>query len=252
MIAELLKLYSVDHWIFLNINNKMLKERYPWVVMSLPKVEHKYLWAVDNDIKRLFHLCVSFPSHKDALSWIKTHINLYLNPLHLKLIDHFCYTKEQSNYDIDTIIEKSDDIVLLNFIYATLERALLWYNPESCWPRDFHHILNTGKSIINNIKRVKLTPIESLETKGMYIVSIDEHTHVFYKFQNICLELKNNNIYSELKTVAKQSHAALLKSIDLFFEHKSSPLNEIKFERKLDEIMNLETIWCKTLIENKI
>jgi len=178
-------------------------------------------------------------------------LNVKLNEVHLKMIKSFSYSKELTNNNLDSIIEKSDDFLLLNFIHSTLERALLWYDPEPCWPSDFFHILTTGKSIINQSNKTELISTELLKTKGVYLVSTDEHTHVFYKFQNICLQLQENKIYSDIKTIAKQSHAALLKSIDIFLERRISTLDEIKFEKKLDGIMDMETLWCKKTIEEQ-
>jgi len=236
-------------WTYLNIDEKVLRSRYKWVKINFPEVNLNYPWAIRNDIQRLFHLCISYQSKEDVLNWIKTNSKMNLNQIHLKMVDSFCYSKDQSNNHIDSLIDKSEIFYLLNFIHSTLERALLWYNPEPCWPSDFFHILTTGKSIIDKTNSPELIITKSLPTKGVDFVSTDEHTHIFYKFQNIYLQLNENKIYSEIRTIAKQSHSALLKSISLFLEGRISSLDEIKFERKLDELMNKETQWCKAIIE---
>ena len=251
MIGELLKTYDIADWNYLNIDEKVLRNQYKWININFPSVDLNYPWAVRNDIQRLFHLCISFNTKNEVLYWIKTNLNIELNEVHLKMIDSFCYSKELTNNKIDSIIDESDDFLLLNFIHSTLERALLWYDPEPCWPSDFFHILRIGKSIINQSNKTELISTESLKTKGVYLVSTDEHTHVFYKFQNICSQLQENKIYSDIKTIAKQSHTALLKSVSLFLEHRISALDEIKFEKKLDSIMDMETLWCKSIVEKQ-
>ncbi len=251
MIGELLKMYNIDNWSYLNINEKVLKEHYKWININFP-VDLNYPWAVRNDIQKLFHLCISFKSKNEVLDWIDTNLNVKLNKIHLKMIDSFCYSKELTNNNLDSIIDKTDNLLLLNFIHSTLERALLWYDPEPCWPSDFFYILRIGKAIINQSNKTELISTPSLKAKGVDLVSTDEHTHVFYKFQNICSQLQENKIYSDIKTIAKQSHAALIKSIELFLEHRISTLDEIKFERKLDNIIDIETLWCKSIIEKKL
>ncbi len=251
MIGQLLNENTVQNWIYLHIDKKVLKDRYDWIEASFPNVDFNFPWAVRNDIQRLFYLCISFNSQMEALEWIKANLDIELNQTHLKLISSFSYPKDRTTSDdLNSLIEMSDDYSLLNFIHATLERALLWYNPEPCWPSDFFQILTTGKSIINNSNKVTFVSTESLKTKGVFLVSTDEHTHVFYKFQNICLQLEENKMYSDIKTIAKQSHEALLKSVTLFFEHRILSLDDIKFERKLDSIVEMETFWCEKALEN--
>jgi hypothetical protein len=251
MIAELLKTYSINEWDYLNINEIFLRDHHEWININFPLVDLNYPWAIRNDIQRLFHLCISFKSKNEVLDWINNNLDIKPNEVHLGLIDSFCYSKVITNNKLDMAIDKSDDFLLLNFIHSILERALLWYDPEPCWPSDFFYILRIGKSIINQSNKTELVSTESLKTKGVDLVSTDEHTHVFYKFQNICSQLQENKIYSDIKTIAKQSHSALLKSVNLFLEHRISTLDEIRFEKKLDSIMEMETLWCKSIIEKQ-
>lgn len=249
MIGELLKTYNINDWTYLNIDDKVLRDHYKWIQINFPPVDLNYPWAVRNDIQRLFYLCISFNSKNEVLNWIKINLNIKLNDVHLNMVDCFSYSKKLTNNNLDAIIEKSDDFLLLNFIHLTLERVLLWYDPDPCWPSDFIDILTTGKIIINRSDKAKLISTESLKIKGVSLVSAEQHTHVFYKFQDICLQLQEGKIYSDIKTIAKQSHTALLKSIEIFLEHRIPILDEIKFEKKRDSIMNMETLWCKNIIK---
>ncbi len=251
MVGQLLKEYKNQNWAYLNIDEKILRDRYDWIKMSFPPIDMNEPWAIMNDINRLFHLCITCNSRKDVLNWIEANLEVNLNKIHREMIDSFCYGKDLTDNDLDFLIEESDDLSLLDFIHSTLERAMLWYDPEPCWSSDFFYFLTAGKSVIDKLDKAELISTEALKTKGENFVSIDEHTHVFYKFQNICLQLEEKKIYSEMKTIAKQSHVALLKSINLFFEHRISTLDEIGFERKLDDIMNKETLWCKTTIKRQ-
>ena len=178
MIGELLKTNNISEWNYLNIEDKVLRDHYKWININFPTVDLNYPWAIRNDIKRLFHLCISFKSKDEVLDWINDNMNITLNEIHLMLIDSFRYCKKLTNDKLDFIIDKSDDFLLLNFIHSTLERALLWYDPESTWPSDFFYILSYGKSIINQSYKTELKSTASLKTTGVYFVSTDEHTHV--------------------------------------------------------------------------
>ena len=89
-----------------------------------------------------------------------------------------------------------------------------------------------------------------LKLKGVDMVTIDEHTHVYYKFQVICEQLQNGKLYSDLKAIAKQAHMVLMKSIQLQFEYRITFIDEIKFEQKIDNICHKETRWCSSLLKN--
>ncbi|NOQ70455.1 MAG: hypothetical protein GQ574_00550 [Crocinitomix sp.] len=85
---------------------------------------------------------------------------------------------------------------------------------------------------------------ESIEPKGVYFNSADEHTHVFYKFQDLCLQVESGHISYDIKTLAIQAHDALIQSIRLRLEFNISSLNEIRFDEKVDAIIEKETEWC--------
>ena len=250
MIVEILKEYNTENWTFLNIEKKVLKSRYEWIETPVREVDLRYPWAILDDIKQLFHICVSYDSKAEFFASQKDIVgDKQLNDIHIKMIDSFCYPEEKKYDDLDTLINNSDDISLLNFIYKTLERALLWYDPEPCWPSDFILILRKAKSIVDAIEKKELVYTNDLKLKGVDLVSIDEHTHVFYKFQTICEQLQNGKIYDDLKTIAKQAHSSLVKSIYLCFEYLISSMGEITYEKRIESIIQKETLWCSSQIK---
>ena len=82
------------------------------------------------------------------------------------------------------------------------------------------------------------------------MVTNDEYTHVYYKFQVICEQLQNGKIYTDLKAIANQAHLALMQSIQLQFEYVITHIDEITFEQKIDNICHKETLWCSSLFKN--
>ncbi|NOQ74425.1 MAG: hypothetical protein GQ574_20615 [Crocinitomix sp.] len=148
MISLTLRKNSVEDWNYLNIDQELLKNRYKWINIYLPEVELKYPWAVKNDILRLFFLCVSFESRSDVLSVLQGELNLSINETQKQLIDFICYRSRDENIKLDAIIENSNNQVLFNFIYETLERALLWYEPSPTWESDFHYILEVSTKLL--------------------------------------------------------------------------------------------------------
>ena len=122
MIGQLLNENTIQNWTYLNIDEKVLRDRYDQIKISFPIVDLNYPWAIRNDIERLFHLCISFDSKNEVLNWMKTNlVDINLNGTHLSLIDLFSYLKAKNNDDLDSLIEKSDDFSLLNFIHLTLD-----------------------------------------------------------------------------------------------------------------------------------
>lgn len=252
MISLTLRNNAVEDWSYLNINQELLQSRYEWINIYLPEVELKYPWAVRNDILRLFFLCISFESKSEVLSVLKDELNLSLNETHRELINFICYSSVHEKNNLDSIIEISDNQILLNFIYETLERALLWYIPDPSWKSDFYCILEVSKALIEQPILENLLLDESINPKGVQFNSVDEHTHVFYKFQDLCLQLESGRISYDLKTLAIQAHDALIQSIRLRLEFNISSLNEIRFDEKIDSIIVNETEWCTTRLMKNI
>ncbi len=248
MISLILRNNAVEDWCYLNINQELLQGRYEWINIDLPEVELKYPWAVRNDILRLFFLCISFESKSEVLSVLKDELNLSLNETHMELINFMCYSSSHEKNNLDSIIEISDNQILLNFIYETLERALLWYIPDPSWGSDFYYILEVSKALIERPILENLLLDESIKAKGVEFNSIDEHTHVFYKFQDLCLQLESGRISYDIKTLAIQAHGALIQSIRLRLEFNISSLNEIRFDEKVDSIIEKETQWCISIL----
>jgi len=252
MIGELLQKYTVENWQFLDIQKETLAKRYSWISSPMIEINKIQPWAVRNDIGQLFYLCVSYESiheFSEAHSELLTGENI--NQIQLQLIHNFCYSKEENHQDLDILIERCTNEKLLHFIYAVLDRGLLWYNPEPCWPSELRYILRNGKAIIeSSINQGNLSPVTTLELKGVDLVTTDAHTHVYYKFQVICEQLQHGKIYTDLKTIAKQAHMALMQSIQLQFEYRITGVDQITFEQKIDHICHKETIWCANLLKN--
>jgi hypothetical protein len=248
MISEIIKKYTAENWTFLNIEKDVFKKRYAWVRL-LPVAENKkYPWAVSKDIRNLFYLCVSYDSledfNKENQTWTTTKL---LTEIHSRLIHSFCYPNEESNQNLDQLINVSDTSALLNLTFNMLERSLLWCNPEPSWPKDFDYILLKIKPIIERFsEETNFIQTNELKLKGVYQVSIEEYTHVFYKFQVACEQIQNGYLYSELKTIAKQAYGALVQSIQLCFEYLISYVDEQTYQRKIDEIIAKETVWAST------
>lgn len=168
-----------------------------------------------------------------------------MSPYHLELIGTFCYPERHIAESIDELIENADHFHLLHFIYAVLDRSLLWFQPESCWPGDFRRILWKISSQLPPKRTMTLKMFEQPEVEGMYIVSHQHYTHVFYKFQNLVTGIEKGELYYNLKDLAKQAHEALIQSMLLLFSEKGTSLDEISWERKMSEIITHETNWCK-------
>lgn len=252
MIGELLKKYTPENWQFLGIQKETLAKRYSWIRTPLIEINKKRPWAVSKDIRQLFYLCVSYESIYEFSEAHREMLNSeHTNEIHIRLIHNFCYFEEKNHQDLDTLIGCSTDKTLLHFIYSALDRGLLWYNPEPCWPNDLRYILKNAKSIIDvTVNEESFLPTTALKLKGVDLVTIDEYTHVYYKFQVICEQLQHGKIYTDLKAIAKQAHMALMQSIQLQFEYRITSIDEITFEQKIDNICLKETHWCSSLLKN--
>jgi hypothetical protein len=244
MISTILRNNTVEEWDYLNIDQELLQSRYEWINIYLPQVELNFPWAVRNDILSLFFLCISYESKSDVLSLLENQMHLSLNDTHKALINFICYLGSHKRGNLDLVIEKSDNCSLLHFIYETLERALLWYRPDHSWESDFYYILEVSKKRIEQSDLEDFVLDESLEVIGVEFNSTVEHTHVFYKFQDLCLQLRTGSISYDIKTLAIQAHDALIQSIRLRLEFNISSLNEIRFDEKVDSIIAKETQWC--------
>jgi hypothetical protein len=188
------------------------------------------------------------------LKWIEDHLACDILPIHLSLMDIFCYSEDKILESIDELIDKTDDKDLLDFIQITLDRSLLWNRPEPSWPSYFMGILRYTDERLEKRTNQQLTWIDNPEVEGVDFVSGESYTHVFYKFENLINGIVKGELYYEIKDLARQAHDVLLKSMELFFEHGyiSSYLSEEAWDRKLNEIALKETHWCKVQIHNGI
>lgn len=253
-------IYNSSNWNYLDISYEKLNSRYGWVTISFPGEERQFPWAHEYNMVRLFLLCRTFASKEQALRWIEDHLTSDIMPIHLSLMDLFCYSENKILESIDELIAKTDDNDLLTFIQIVLDRALLWYRPEHSWPSTFLWMLRCTdeglkKAISQPLKWVNNPPVE-----GVDFVTGENYTHVFYKFKNLINGIVKGELYYEIKDLSRQAHEVLLKSMELFFENafifSYSPLSEEAWERKLKDIAMKETDWCKVqiqkIIENKI
>jgi hypothetical protein len=168
----------------------------------------------------------------------------------LKLISQFCYHPSQVEDNLDFLIDSSNDIALLNFTYLTLDRALLWFDPDPSWMSDFFYMLNEAQTIVARQDHRNLTRVDHIDVQMAEYVSMEDYTHVYYRFHNICLQLQKGEIFFDLASIAKQANIALMNSINRFYEYKRSSLSEIQYDKKVDEIMKLESGWCIALIKS--
>ncbi|KAB1155948.1 hypothetical protein F7018_11610 [Tenacibaculum aiptasiae] len=246
MVGELITKYNVSDWFYLNIDKQTLLKRYDWINIYIPDINLNYPWAVINDIERLFYLCISFDSKSEVLKWFSENSELVLIESHIKLVDLFSYQKIELKNNIDYQIEECNNTTLLNFITLILERSLLWYSPEPTWPSSLYSYLVKARKIINHIDMTKLKPTNDLVLKGEDLFDSTDYTHVFYKFKNICNQIDKGEIYSDLTTITKQAHLTLITSIrlNLEYQHNTTKLTEIEYERKIDDIIKRETNWC--------
>lgn len=249
MISDITSKYSIQNWAFLDIEEETLKDRYPWWKTDFPVVKNRYSWAVRDDIQRLMFLCISFDSKVQLLDWTKHHSQLQINQVHLTLIDFFCYSARKPDDHLDFLIENSDELHLLNFIHQTLERALLWYNPEYSWPSTFSYVLRKSKDAINKVVPERLEPSDLLIQEGVEFDYTDVYTYVFYKFERICKQLEEGLIYSDIKTLAKQVQVTLVTSINACLHYKALIPDNSLFERKVEYITKRETEWCASVLE---
>jgi hypothetical protein len=245
------KIYNSSNWNYLTISDDILSCRYGWVNIYFPSEDRKFAWAHEHNMVRLFLLCRTFPSKGKALKWIEDHLVSDLMPIHLSLIDKFCYSENRILESIDELIDQTNDNDLLNFIQIALDRSLLWHTPEPCWPSSFMGILRCTDEKLKKATSRQLKWVDTPEVEGVDFVSGENYTHVFYKFQNMINGIVKGELYYGIKDLSRQAHEVLLKSMELFFEQSNfSSLDEEAWERKLDEIANKETEWCKVQILN--
>lgn len=249
MISDIISKYSLQNWTFLDIEEETLKDRYPWWKTNFPVVKNRYPWAVRDDIQRLMFLCISFDSKVQLLDWMKHHSQLQINPVHLTLIDFFCYSEQKTNSHLDVLIEKSNEYHLLKLIQQTLEKALLWYSPEYFWPSTLSYILKQSKDAINKVVSEKLTPRNLLKPEGIEFDYTGVYTYVFHKFKRVCKQLDEGMIYSDIKTLAKQANVTLVTSISSCLQYKTLIPDNSLFERKVEHITQRETEWCASVLE---
>lgn len=248
MYSETSRSYTHLTWVYLNIPEKFFHQRYDWVAISLPNEDRKYPWAHEYNIVRLFLFSRTFNTAMEASHWINSHLTTQLLPIHQELVDHFCYSESVYVESVDELIEKTVEADLLGFIHLVLERALLWYKPDSIWPGDFNRILwNTNKAL-KSIREFHLKLIDKPEIEGVYLESAEPYTHVFYKFQNLMNGIEKGELYYDIKDLAKQAHDALIQSMLLFFSKGVSALDEIAWERKMTQLTTKEMNWCKMLL----
>ncbi len=254
MYFKAAKTYNSLNWNYLEISDEIIKSRYDWVNISFPSEDRKSPWAHEHNIIRLFLLCRTFSSKVKALRWIEEHLESGVLPIHLFLMNTFCYRENTTLESLDELIDRTYDNDLLNFIQISLDRSLLWHNPEPCWPSDFIAILRRADEILGKGTNQQLKWVDNPEVEGVDFVADENYTHVFYKFQNLINGIAKGELYYEIKDLSRQAHGALLKSMELFFEHRHiySFLSQEAWERKLDEIALKETDWCKVQIQNKM
>lgn len=249
MYTEAANRYNHLNWEYLEISDDAMKSTYDWITISFPKnADRKFPWAHEYDMTRLFLLCTTFTSSKEAKKWILDNVKKDLSPVHLSLIDSFCYSQVEIPESIDQLILNTDDDDLLYFILKVLERSLLWYNPESSWPGDFGRVMKVASKKLKNKTSMPLNYVDKPDVEGVDYASIESYTHVFYKFQNLVNGIEKGEIYYNIKDLSKQVHDALLLAMLSFFEPKFSSLNEERWERMMDEIAAKETDWCKAQI----
>lgn len=247
MISLILQQYSNEKWHFLDIPDEELRMAYNWINIYFPKVDLKFPWAIRDDILRLF-LLSNACSEQKTLDFLTQKLGITLEPVQIELIEFFAYPSGLLTNNLDNLIENSETKIVLNFIYETLERALMWQWLDPCWPSDFHTILATCKGQIDKQFSDNLVYIETSKPEGVDFVSAAEHTHVFYKFKDLCQQLASLHISYNITTLAMQAHEALIASLRLRLEFNTSILNELKFDKKIDEIIEMETKWCVSRI----
>ncbi len=254
MYCKASAIYTSSNWHYLDISDEILKSRYAWVTISFLGEARKFPWAHEYNMIRFFLLCRTFPSKKQALRWIEHHLVNDIKPIHLSLMNVFCYSENKILESIDELIDQTDDKDLLDFIQLVLDRALLWNRPEPCWPSYFMGILSCIDERVNKATNRQLKWINNPEVEGVDFVSGESYTHVFYKFENLINGIEKGELYYDIKDLSRQAYDVLLKSMELFFEHGylSSFLSEEAWERKLHEIAMKETDWCKAQIQKGI
>jgi hypothetical protein len=246
MYSRLSRAYTNLNWNYLDISNKAINHRYDWVYLSWANaLNKKYPWTHEYDMVRLFTLCRTFSSKQEAQMWMTDNLKQELKPIHLYLMDIFCYSEIEIKEPIDSLIGKADEIELFNFILVVLDRALLWHNPEPCWPSYFKWLLIDASDKLKKGIKMPLTWVEEPKIEGIELVSCEDHIHVFYKFRNLINGVIEGALYYDIKYLAKQAHEVLLKSMNLYFDNRYSPLSEENWECKLKEIEMKETDWCK-------
>lgn len=243
--TELSVQFNHKNWEYLNISDAIIRSRYDWVTIYSPIADRKFPWAHENDMVRLFLMCRTFKSKTDTLNWIAANSQLQLSYYHLQFLDRFCYSDIETLESIDFLIQNATEVQLIHFIHSTLDRSLAWHNPESCWPGDLKGIVSRSLPISILDDTLYKESTEKQEIEGVYFVSVYPHTHTFYKFQNLLNGIEKRILFYNLKDLAKQAHDTLIQSMLHTFSHLLSSLDDISWERKMSEISELETDWCK-------
>ena len=198
-------------------------------------------------MKRLFLFCRTFSSKVQFIEWMKVHLQDVIKPIHLSLIEIFCYTQSEIDESVDELIAKSEDKDLLAFIQTVLDRSLLWYDPAQCYPSDFEDVLREANEHLKIGIKHPLRWVNNPQVDGVSFRPTEEYMHVFYKYQNLVKGIVKGELYYEIKDLSKQAYLTLLKSMSLFFEnsYKLTFFDEENWERKFNEIAKKETDWCK-------
>jgi hypothetical protein len=259
MYFEAARKYNCENWNYIEIPDEMLLDRYDWVDVKLPNdkernhwSKERYPWAHERNMQRLFLLCITFPSKKEATEWINSHLQVVITPIHISLMELFCYPASNTTEALDQLINQSEDNNLLIFIQKVLDRSLLWFDPFPSYRSDFQDILwYTNESIKIGIKH-SLEWVSNPKLDGVHFDSSPGYTHVFYKYQNLLEGIAKGELYYDIQDLARQAHLTLLKSMSIFFEHsyKLTFYNEENWERKFNEIAGKETEWCKLQFRN--
>lgn len=260
MFTQIAFQYNKDNWDYLDIPVHKLKELDDLSLIWFLPEERKYGWAHQDNIENLFRLCICFPNKEDVFHWLQENVNTELKHIHHTLIDLFCYPTITCPESLDEVINKTDDWKLIDFILRVLDRALLWNEPDPCYKSDFHCIVHSANEKKQKLSSKQLLTIEKPKVKGVYLVSIDEYTHIFYKIENLIHGIEKGELYYDIKDLAKQAHQALLKSLEIFFEHRLNTLDgiewekdlkygynaidEMKCENKINTLIKKETDWC--------
>ena len=91
---------------------------------------------------RFFLLFATFSDKTEFEKWAEINFKHELNSVQISFLNYFSYSDVKISGSLDLFIDSASDFMLLRFILAVQDRALLWYSPEPCWPSDFKYIIN--------------------------------------------------------------------------------------------------------------